>query len=47
MRKLFLIAILSLLAASCGVKNDLEKPDGTITPKNQPNPSKPPFPIGR
>ena len=46
MKKLLLIAMLALLA-SCGVKNDLEKPDGTTTPKNDPNPSKPPFPIGR
>jgi predicted small lipoprotein YifL len=46
-KKLLLIAMLSLMAASCGVKNDLEKPDGTTTPKNAPDPSKPPFPVGR
>ena len=39
MKKLLLVAMLSLLAASCGVKNDLAKPDGTTTPKNQPDPS--------
>ena len=47
MRKALLIAMLSLLAASCGVKNELAKPDGTTTPKSQPDPSRPPYPIGR
>ncbi|HKD48894.1 MAG TPA: hypothetical protein VKB67_14495 [Rhizomicrobium sp.] len=47
MKKLLLIALLSLVAASCGVKSDLSKPDGTITPRNQPDPSRPPYPIGR
>ena len=47
MKKLFLIALLSLMAASCGVKNELTKPDGTTTPKSQPDPSRPPYPIGR
>ena len=47
MRKLLLIALLSLVAASCGVKSELTKPDGTSTPRNQPDPSKPPYPIGR
>jgi len=47
MRKLFLIALLSLMAASCGVKNELAKPDGTATPKSQNDPSRPPYPIGR
>jgi hypothetical protein len=47
MKKLFLIALVSLMAASCGVKNELTKPDGTTTPKTQPDPSRPPYPIGR
>ena len=47
MKKLLLIATLSLLAASCGVKNELAKPDGTTTPRSQPDPSRPPYPIGR
>ena len=47
MKKILLIAMLSLLAASCGVKNELTKPDGTTTPRNQPDPSRPPYPIGR
>ena len=47
MKKLILIAMVSLLAASCGVKNELTKPDGTTTPKSQNDPSRPPYPIGR
>ena len=47
MKKLLLIAMLSLLAASCGVKNELAKPDGTTTPRSQSDPSRPPYPIGR
>jgi predicted small lipoprotein YifL len=47
MKKLLLIALLSMMAASCGVKNELSKPDGTTTPKTQPDPSRPPYPIGR
>jgi predicted small lipoprotein YifL len=47
MKKLILVAMLSLVAASCGVKNDLTKPDGTTTSRNQPDPSRPPNPIGR
>jgi hypothetical protein len=46
-KKLLLIALLSLIAASCGVKSELAKPDGTTTPRNQPDPSRPPYPIGR
>lgn len=45
--KLLLIALLSLTAASCAVKSQLSKPDGTITPRSQPDPSRPPYPIGR
>jgi len=47
MREIFLIAMLSFLAASCGVKNELAKPDGTTTSKSQNDPSRPPYPIGR
>jgi hypothetical protein len=42
-----LLLSISLLAASCGVKNDLTKPDGTTTPRDTHDPSKPPYPIGR
>ena len=47
MKRLFLVVLLSVMAASCGVKTELTKPDGTTTPKDQPDPSKPPYPIGR
>jgi hypothetical protein len=47
MKKLLLIVLLALVTNACGVKNDLEKPDGTTTPRNTPDPSKPPFPVGR
>jgi predicted small lipoprotein YifL len=47
MKALLLITLLGLAVASCGVKNDLIKPDGTATPKNAPDPSRPPYPIGR
>jgi hypothetical protein len=47
MRKLVPIILLSLLLASCGVKNDLAKPNGQVSKKDEPDPSRPPYPIGR
>ena len=47
MKKLVVFVALSLLAAACGVKNDLVKPNGQSTTKDQPDPSKPPYPLGR
>ena len=47
MKHFFLITVLGLCLAACGVKSDLIKPDGTATPKNQNDPSKPPTPLGR
>lgn len=47
MKKILLVVLLSLVAASCGVKSELAKPDGTATPHNQPDPSRPTYPIGR
>ncbi len=47
MRRLFAIAALALLVTGCGVKNDLVKPNGQTAPKDQTDPSKPPFPLGR
>ena len=44
---LIVLVALSLLVAGCGVKNDLIKPNGQSTPRDQPDPSKPPYPIGR
>jgi predicted small lipoprotein YifL len=48
MRKaVLLILALSLVVASCGVKNQLARPDGKPAPRDQPDPSLPPYPIGR
>ena len=47
MKKFLLLALAAALLAGCGVKNDLVKPNGESTPKNQTDPSKPPYPIGR
>jgi hypothetical protein len=47
MRKLISIMLLVLATSSCGVKNELVKPNGQPTPKDQTDPSKPPYPLGR
>ena len=47
MRLILSVALLALMVASCGVKNDLMKPDGTTTPKTDDDPSRPPYPLGR
>ncbi|HEY0265148.1 MAG TPA: hypothetical protein VGC16_00255 [Rhizomicrobium sp.] len=47
MRTLFAVLALSLLVTACGVKNDLTKPNGQTTPRDTPDPSKPPYPLGR
>jgi hypothetical protein len=47
MKALVSIILLSLLLASCGVKNDLAKPNGQVSKKDEPDPSRPPYPIGR
>jgi hypothetical protein len=44
---LFVIVALSLMVSACAVKNDLTRPDGKTTPKDEPDPSKPPYPVGR
>ena len=42
------LAFAFLLSASgCGVKSDLQKPNGHPTQKSDKDPSKPPSPIGR
>ncbi len=41
------IFLIALVLASCGVKNDLTKPNGQGTPREQTDPSKPPYPVGR
>jgi len=47
MKKALLFLALAFVVTACGVKNDLTKPDGTVTPKTQNDPSKPPYPLGR
>ena len=47
MKRFLLLTLAAVLLAGCGVKNDLVKPNGESTPKNQTDPSKPPYPIGR
>ncbi len=47
MKQVLMIAALALLVTGCGVKNDLVKPNGQATPKETPDPSKPPYPLGR
>jgi hypothetical protein len=47
MKRFLLLTLAAALLAGCGVKNDLVKPNGQPTPKNQTDPSKPPYPIGR
>ena len=45
--KLIVIAMLALAVAACGVKNDLVKPNGQAPTKDEHDPSKPPYPLGR
>jgi hypothetical protein len=47
MRHVLIAVALSLLVAACGVKNDLVKPNGQATQKDENDPSKPPYPLGR
>jgi len=47
MKRALLIALAALLLAGCGVKNDLVKPSGQATPRDEHDPSKPPYPMGR
>jgi hypothetical protein len=44
---LLLIIALSLAMNACAVKSDLTRPDGKTTPRDEPDPSKPPYPVGR
>lgn len=47
MKSALIVIALSLLVSACGVKNDLVKPNGQSTQRDEPDPSKPPFPLGR
>jgi predicted small lipoprotein YifL len=43
-----LILALTMAVTACGVKNDLAKPNGqSTTTKDEHDPSKPPYPLGR
>jgi predicted small lipoprotein YifL len=44
---ILLVVALGLTVAACGVKSDLTRPNGVPTQKDTPDPSKPPYPIGR
>jgi len=44
---LLLFTFLALAVTACGVKNDLAKPNGQATSKDEHDPSRPPFPLGR
>jgi len=47
MKHVLIVAALALLVTGCGVKNDLVKPNGQSTTRDEPDPSRPPYPIGR
>jgi predicted small lipoprotein YifL len=47
MKRAALLFLATLLLAACGVKSDLDLPDGKPTPQGQQDPSKPPQPVGR
>ena len=47
MKTVLIFAALALMLTGCGVKNDLVKPNGQTTPKDEKDPSKPPYPLGR
>jgi len=46
-KTIIVILALALVTQSCGVKNRLTPPDGKTRPTDQPDPSQPPYPIGR
>jgi len=46
-KAVLLILALALVTPSCGVKNRLTPPDNKPRPTDQPDPSQPPYPIGR
>jgi hypothetical protein len=44
---MLLLITLALAVTACGVKNDLIKPNGQTNSRGEPDPSKPPSPLGR
>ena len=47
MKRVLLAALAALLLTGCGVKNDLMKPNGQASSRDDHDPSKPPYPMGR
>lgn len=47
MKRASLLLLMTLLLTACGVKTDLDRPDGKPTQQGEQDPSKPPQPIGR
>jgi predicted small lipoprotein YifL len=41
------LVLVALALAGCGVKTQLEPPPGAVVQKGQPDPSKPPKPLGQ
>jgi hypothetical protein len=41
------VLLLALAVTACGVKNDVVKPNGQTTSKDEHDPAKPPYPLGR
>ena len=46
MRKFIILAVLASVLAGCGVKNELVKPNGQSSQRDEKNPSQPPYPLG-
>ena len=46
-KAILLLVAVGLIVGGCGVKNDLARPDGKAVPRDEPDPSKPPYPVGR
>lgn len=47
MTRWVIVLAVAFFLNGCGVKNDLVKPNGQPTPKDEHDPSKPAYPIGR
>ncbi|MBA2587508.1 MAG: hypothetical protein H0U98_02680 [Alphaproteobacteria bacterium] len=46
MKKLIILVALAAVLSGCGVKNELIKPNGQSSPRDEKNPSQPPYPLG-
>ena len=47
MSRFVLLVVVALAVCACGVKNDVVKPNGQTTTKEEHDPAKPPYPLGR